>query len=516
TFRNGTIWAARFAPDGQTVLYGAAWEGQPQEIFSTRADSSDSRSLGLPPAQILSISSKGEMAISLHPTNVGGFGQIGTLARVPLAGGAPREVVDKVLWADWTPDGQSLAVARESDDRRSRLEFPPSNVIYEPLGWVSHVRFSPNGELLAIADHISDGDDGRIVIIDARGNHKTSSSFYSSVEGLAWSPNGKEVWFSAVPAGSVRAIYSLDLSGKERLIYRAPGGLTVQDISRTGQVLMTADKTRMSISVLAPGETRERSLSWFDWSLLTDISKDGKTIVFSETGEAAAGNDSVFLRKMDGSPAVRLGDGGFGFLSPDGQWVLSEVGSPARLVLLPTGIGEPRQLTDDKLDHNFAIWLPDSKSIVFVATEPGHARRTYLVDIQGGTPRALTPEGMFGALIMPDGKHLLAVDPKHQLWLYPIAGGDPQNLNITLGSNEYVIAHTPDGKGILVASPGLPLKIERLDFATGRRQLWKEIVPADPAGVQNVVSIRFSADQKAYAYTVMRVLSDLFVVDGLK
>lgn len=516
TFRNGTIWAARFAPDGQTVLYGAAWEGQPQEIFSTRADSSDSRSLGLPPAQILSISSKGEMAISLHPTNVGGFGQIGTLARVPLAGGAPREVVDKVLWADWTPDGQSLAVTRESDDRRSRLEFPPSNVIYEPLGWISHVRFSPNGELLAIADHIPDGDNGRIVIIDAVGKHKTSSSFYSSVEGLAWSPNGKEVWFSAVPAGSVRAMYALDLSGKERLIYRAPGGLTVQDISRTGQVLVTADKTRMSISVLAPGETRERSLSWFDWSLLSDISPDGKTIVFSETGEAAAGNDSVFLRKMDGSPAVRLGDGGFGFLSPDGQWVLSEVGSPARLVLLPTGIGEPRQLTDDKLDHNFAIWLPDSKSIVFVATEPGHGRRTYLVDIQGGTPRALTPEGMFGALIMPDGKHVLAVDPKHQLWLYPIAGGDPQKLNITLGSNENVIAHTPDGRGILVASPGLPFKIERLDLVTGRRQPWKEIAPADPAGMQNVVSIRFSADQKAYAYTIMRVLSDLFVVDGLK
>src|SRR5246127_3790641 len=212
TFRNGTIWAARFAPDGQTVLYGAAWEGQPQEIFSTRADSSDSRSLGLPPAQVLSISSKGEMAISLHPTNVGGFGQVGTLARVPLAGGAPREVVDKVLWADWTPDGQSLAVARETDTRNARLEFPPGNVIYEPLGWVSHVRFSPKGDLLAIADHISGGDDGRVVIVDTHGNHKTSSSFYSSVEGLAWSPNGKEVWFSAVPVGSARSIYALDLS----------------------------------------------------------------------------------------------------------------------------------------------------------------------------------------------------------------------------------------------------------------------------------------------------------------
>ena len=279
---------------------------------------------------------------------------------------------------------------------------------------------------------------------------------------------------------------------------------------------MTADKTRMSISVFAPGETRERSLSWFDWSLLSDISADGKTIIFSETGEAAAGNYSVFLRKMDGSPAVRLGDGGFGFLSPDSRWVLSTVGAPARLVLLPTGIGEPRQLTDDKLDHPFAAWLPDSKSIIFVATEPGHAPRTYLLDIQVGTPHALTPEGVFGALVTPDGKHVLGIDTKQQVWLYPVSGGDPQKLNITVGANENAVAYTPDGKGILVAAPGLPLKIERLDLATGRRQPWKEIAPADPAGVQNVVSIRFSADQKAYAYSILRVLSDLFVVDGLK
>jgi eukaryotic-like serine/threonine-protein kinase len=185
TFRSGTIWAARFAPDGQTIVYGAAWEGQPQEIFSTRFDSSDSRTVGLPPAQILAISSKGEMAISLDPKNVGAFTQTGTLARVPLAGGAPRQVLDKVLWADWTPDGQSLAVVRPSTIGFLHLEFPAGHVIYEPHGWVSHVRFSPSGEFLAVVDHVPNGDDGRVVIIDAHGNAKASSSFYSSVEGLA-------------------------------------------------------------------------------------------------------------------------------------------------------------------------------------------------------------------------------------------------------------------------------------------------------------------------------------------
>jgi serine/threonine protein kinase/dipeptidyl aminopeptidase/acylaminoacyl peptidase len=516
TFRNGTILDARFAPDGQTIVYGAAWDGRPQEVFSTRFDSSDSRSVDLPPAQILSISSKGEMAIALHPVDFGAFSQSGTMARVPLAGGAPREVLDNVLWADWALGGQSLAVIRPTITGHVHLEFPIGTTIYDPLGWVSHVRFSRNGDLLAIADHVPSGDDGRVVILDPHGTRRASSSFYSSVEGLAWSPNGKEVWFSAVPAGSARSIYALDLFGKERLIYRSPGGLTIHDISRTGLVLLTADKSRVSISALAPGGTRERSLSWFDWSLLTDMSADGKTIVFSETGEAEGTNYSIFLRKTDGSPAVRLGDGDFAALSPDGQSVLASVGSPAKLVLLPTGVGEPTQLTDDKTDHFGFAWLPDSKSIVYSFAEAGHAPRTYLLDIDGGAPRALTPEGTSGGLISPDGKFLLAIDGKRERWLYPIAGGEPQKINVVPAPNERIMGFFDGGKSLLLRTRTIPVQVTRVDIATGRREPWKEIVPADPAGVQSIPSLRFSADGKAYAYSTGRILSDLYVVDGLK
>ena len=516
TFRNGTIWDARFAPDGQTIIYGAAWDGGSQEIFSTRFDSSDSRSIGLPTAQILSISSKGEMAISLHPTSSSPFTQTGTLARVPLAGGAPREVLDDISWADWAPDGQSLAVIRRSDRGPSHLEFPIGNTIYEPRGWVSHVRFSQSGEFLAIADHITAGDDGRIVIIDAHGNRKANSSFYSSVQGLAWAPSGKEVWFSAVPVGSARSIYALDFSGKERLIYRAPGGLTIHDIGRSGTVLLTAEKVRLSIFALPPGETRERTLSWFDWSLLADMSPDGKTILFSETGEAAGASSSLFIRRTDGSAAVRLGEGAFGALSPDGKWALSAVGSPAKLVLLPTGVGEPRQLTDDKSDHFNEGWLPDNKSIVFSTAEPGHGERTYVMDIEGGAPRAITPEGTAGGAVTPDGKFLLAVDSKRQRWLYPIAGGEPKEFNVAPNPNERIMSFSPDGKSLLLRTRGLPMQVTRVDIVTGKRELWKEISPADPAGVQSIVAVKFSEDGKSYAYTVGRMLSDLYVVDGLK
>ena len=516
TFRNGTIWDARFAPDGQTIFYGAAWDGRPQEIFSTRFDSTDSRSVGLTPAQILAISSKGEMAIAQNPIATVPFAQTGTLARVALAGGAPREVLEGICWADWTPDGQSLAVIRQNSGINTQLEFPAGTVIYAPEGWVSHVRFSPSGNYLGIIDHLASGDDGRVVIIDPHGNHKANSSFYSSVEGLAWSPNGNEVWYSAVPAGSARSIYALGLDGKERLIYRSPGGLTIHDISKDGRVLLTADKSRISISGLAPGETHERSLSWFDWSLLTDMSADGNVIVFSETGEAVGANYSIFMRKTDGSPAVRLGDGGFGFLSPDGKWVVSQDRSPAKLVLLPTGVGEPKDLTDAKTDHFSPAWLPDSKAIIYSTAEPGHGPRTYFLEINGGTPRAITPEGTAGGLITADGKNVLTRDAKGQRWLYPIAGAEPQKFNLQIDPDERLMGFSPDGKTLLVRTRSVPAKVNRINLETGKRELWREITPADPAGIQSIVGIRFSADGKAYAYSAGRVLSDLYVVDGLK
>ncbi len=514
TFRRGTIWAARFAPDGQTIVYGAAWDGQPQEVFTSRYDSSDSRPVGLADAQVLAVSSSGELAVSLHPVDNGAFAETGTLARVPLAGGAPREVLEGVAWADWTPDGQ-LAVIRRGQGRTG-LELPAGNVIYKPEGWVSHVRVSPRGDLIAIADHVSGGDDGRVVVIDSHGNHKTSSSFYGSVEGLAWTPNGKEVWFSAVPTGSSRSIYGMDLSGKERFIYRAPGGLTIHDISRTGMVLLTGDQSRIGISALPPGQTTERSLSWFDWSLLTGMSSDGKTIVFSETGEAIGTNYSIFLRKTDGSPAVRLGDGGFAALSPDGRYVISSVGAPAKLVLLPTGVGETRELTDSKTDHYGMAWMPDSKSFIFSTEESGHGPRTYLQSIEGGATRPLTPEGTVGSLISPDGKYLGAGDDKHQRWLYPIAGGEPQKVNITVAPEESVMAFANDGKALLVRTRTLPVRISRVDIATGRREPWKTIAPADTAGLKSIPGLRFSTDGKSYAYSTFRILSDLFVVDGMK
>lgn len=516
TFRRGTILSARFSPDGQTIIYGAALEGRPTELVTTRFDSTDSRSLGLEKTQLLSVSPNGELAVNMDQRQISPFVAAGTLGRVPLAGGAPREVAEDVAWADWTPDGSDLAVARVAG-RGITLEFPVGKVIYQPRGWVSHVRFSPHGDLIAIADHVPTGDDGRIVVLDRNGNIKVASSFFITVQGLAWTPDQKEVWFTASKEGSSRALYAMNLSGKERLVLRVPGVLTVQDITRNGRALLTIESDHFGILGFHDGDKNERDLSWFDWSLIGDVSPDGKNLIFFESGEGVGSNYSVFMRGMDGSPAVRLGSGDFPALSPDGKWVAAiNLASPAQIELLPTGAGQARVVTSDSLSHTRVHWLPSGRGIVFVAYDANHPARTYWMDLDSSKVRPVTPEGTIGLLVSPDSKFLLARDPERKRWLYPLEGGEPQPFTATLTAGDEVLGWEKDGKSILVLKPGVPAKVFRVYLGSSKVEEVKTFSPSDPAGVVTVGGVRFSADRKSYAYDYFRILSDLYVVDGLK
>jgi serine/threonine protein kinase/Tol biopolymer transport system component len=516
TFRRGTIPAARFSPDGQTIVYGAALEGRPVELFTTRFDSTDSRPLGLEKTELLGISSMGELAVDLDSFRSDPFVESGTLGRVPLAGGAPRQISEHVNWADWTPDGADLAVISDAEGR-NRLEFPLGRTIYQPRGWVSHVRFSPKGDLLAFADHVQTGDDGRVVVVDREGKIKATSGFFITAQGLAWSRDGKEVWFTASREGAARAVYAMDLSGNERVVLRVPGALTMQDITRDGRVLLSIDNAQFGMLGLRSGETNERNLSWFDWSLTSDVSPDGKNLVFFESGEGVGSNYSIFMRGMDGSPAVRLGSGAFSALSPDGKWVVAlDNSSPRQLELLPTGAGQPRQITHDALEHTRVGWVPNGNAVVFSASEPNHPARTYWMNLEDGKTRAITPEGTAGVLVSPDGKYVAVLDPGRKRWLYPLEGGDPQPLSAAFKPGDFAIDWEADGKSLLVGERGNPFKVSRVFLNSTRREEVRSFSPSDAAGIVTVGGVRFSADRKSYAYDYFRILSDLYVVDGLR
>jgi len=517
TFRRGEILSAFFAPDGRTVVYSAAWDGVPVEIFVGRLESPESRSFGIPAAEALAISRSGEIAASLNRSASGGFRRSGTLARVSVAGGAPREILEEVEWADWAPDSKDLAVVRV-ERGRMRLEYPIGKILYETSGWISHPRVSPSGDQVAFIEHPSLSDDGGLVaVVDRAGRKKELSRPFASTQGLAWMPDGSEVWFTAAEV-SLRALYSASLSGKFRLRCRVAGNLTLRDISAEGRALVTRDTFRQEFRGLAPGESTERDLTWLDYSLPTAISADGRTVLFTEGGEGGGPGYSVYFRKTDGSPAVRIGEGFGQDLSPDGKWAIAILrpATDAQLVAYPTGAGQAKVFPKDGLSASNANFSPDGRKIVFTANEPGRGLRLYERDFAGGKPRALSPEGYRGTrTVSPNGAWTVATGPDRKTYLYPLSGGEPTALP-GVAVNEQVAGFASDARSVYVYRRGaIPTVVSRVDMATGQRQLWRSLTPADPGGASDVSPLP-APDGASYVYTYSRTLSDLYLVEGLK
>ena len=516
TLMRGTIYSARFAPDSHAVIYAASWEGEPAKLYSTDLKFSGSRPLGLAGADILSVSASGEMALLQTAEPIFMLGMTGTLAEAPLSGGAPRLVAEKVEWADWSPDGKALAVVRRANGKR-RLEFPLGHLLYETSGWIGHPRFSPDGQRIAFLDHPTyDDDEGVVAVIDLAGQKTVLSSGWESEEGLAWSANGKEIWFSAARTGLQREIYAVDMAGHLRSAYRALGGVTLQDIAPDGKLLLTRDEHRAGIGGMASGATREQDLSWRDWSLPQDISPDGKTLLFDEQGEQSGPNYIVATRDLNGSPPVALGEGMAGDFSPDGKWAAATI-SYEQLVLLPTGVGTAKHIERGSIQHYGPMihWMPDGKQLLFSANLAGHAARCFLQNVDGGEARPVTPEGVGFCNLSPDGKWIAASWGKDGLQIYPIDGGAPRKV---LGIQpEEDFAWTSDPHFFYVyKSREKQIKVFRLNIDTGQRQLFKEIMLPDSAGVCGPTHLLFSADGREYVYGYVQLLSDLYVVSGVK
>jgi serine/threonine protein kinase len=510
TFRRGSILSARFAPDGRSVVYSAAWDGKPSEIFTTRPESPESRSLALSPASLLAVSPSGDLAVSIGWRPVLGWESIGTLARVSLEAGAPREVLENVAEADWSPDGKELAVVRDAGPMR-RLEYPIGKALHETVGWLSHPRISPDGEHVAVLDHPQRGDNlGRVIVLDRGGKRKVEGPEALVVTGLAWARSGREVWSTG---GGFRA---LSLSGKSRIVHELMGDVTIQDIGPDGRVLVSQNTWRREIVGLAPGETAERNLTWLNWSWPTGLSNDGRTVLFDEQNLPTY---LAYLRKTDGAPAVLLGQHRSVELSPDGNWALVANQEGTELSLLPTGAGQARKLPLSGMLFQQSEFFPDGRRILICGSESGRGLRLYVYDIGGTKARAISPEGVSltnSDPISPDGRTAFAFGPDRRLLLYPTEPGEPRPLP-GLEDGELAIRWTGDGRALWVYRTNeLPTKVYRLDVTTGKRTLWKELTPPDPAGVLQIAPILMTPDGKSYVYSYRRTLDELFLVEGLK
>lgn len=516
TSRHGTVYSARFAPDGHNVIYSASWDGAPIEMYTTDLNSTGGRSLGLSSTDLLAVSSSGQMAVleSARPRFL--VSVRGTLGQMPLSGGAPRQIAENIEWADWAPDGKSLAIVRDMVGKQ-RLEFPVGHVLYETVGWISHVRVSPKGDQIAFLDHPRSHDDqGVVSVVDLAGNKTVLSTGWESEEGLAWIPDGTEVWFSATQSGLQRRIYAVSLSGKLRQAFHSLGGVTLQDIAPDGRVLLTRDEQRAGIMGLAPGATRERDLSWLDWSLPVALSPDGNLLLFDEQGQQNGPAYTFAMRDLKGSPPVALGEGIAGDFSPDGKWAISDI-SYTQLMLVPTGPGTAQKIEHGDIQQygHQVHWMPDGKQIVFSGNQSGREARCFLQNIGDDKDRPVTPEGISSCALSPDGKLIAASDRDgNAAALYPIDGGAPHPIPGLLTGENFIWTSDPHFLYVYQSNQS-PIKLYRLNVENGQRQLFREM-NMDEVGICDFSDLVLSADARSYVYGYTRLLSDLYLVNGLK
>jgi eukaryotic-like serine/threonine-protein kinase len=521
TFRTGSIGNARFTPDG-SIVYSASWDGGDDQLYMSRTDDPGSRELGIKDAELLSISKGGELAIRLNTAYHSGYARSGTLARVPLSGGTPREVLENVGDADWSANGESMAIVRYvPENNHWRLEYPIGKVLLDSINWISHPKISPDGKWVAFADHENPGgdDEGSLAVIGADGQEKEKklSSGWTSLQGILWSPAGDEIWFTSTNTGSAANPRAVTLSGKLRTITNVPGGMWLQDL-RNGTVLTVANHARLGIRGLAPGGKEEHELGWFGWSELRDISRDGRKILFEEEGDGGGPNYTVYLRDTDGSPPARIGEGLALAISPDTKWAITKRAKGGPLNLVPTGAGESRQLTHDDVSYGAARFFPDGKRLLASGIEAGHGGRDYLIDLGSGDSKPVTPEGTAGVVISPDGKSVAVRAPDGKRGVWALEGGDFHPIP-GIESKDIIIGWTPDGEWVYVA----PIKrgakavtVYRVNVQTGKMEPWRTFGEETGTQGSTVVAPHLSSDGTAYAYLYVRRLSEAYVVTGLK
>jgi len=508
TFRQGRVASARFTPDGGSVLYTALWDELPATIHTARLGGGGTRALDLPPAQLLAVSARGELALALDHRFVDGFAEQGQLALAPLEGGPPRALGAMVQHADFTPDGAELAIVRRQGDR-FRLELPAGNVLLE-AGWLSHPRVAPDGRHVACLVHDDPGDNAGVVALIARADRsrRTLGPPWTSVDGLAWAGDGRTLWVSAARRGGDHAIRALGLDGRERAVVPSASRLRIDDVGADGAMAATQVGGRLRMMVRAPGARDELDLALSDIALVTDLAADGRALVFVEFGDVDTANGG-YLRSSAGGPAVRLGPGVPVDLADDGRGVLAWLPAPRpTLVIYPVPDGPARTLAVPRLaTMRTARWCADG--VVIEGAEADRPPRLWRLDDGALTP--ISDEGVRGlGAVSADGR-AVAIIADDRLLVLDVAGARPPRVVPGRFVDQRVCGWHAGDAEVQVWS-GASREVRRVELATGAATTMLSIAPPR-LGQRGVYAVTVSADGAAYAYSYGQELSRLYIVD---
>jgi len=521
TYRRGAPGTARFTPDGKNVIYSATWEGAEPELYIVPSDGVAGHPVGIKNARLLAVSTRGELAVALAPEQLANFLAPGSLART-TGDSAPKPEIENIQAADFTPDGSALAIVRYVPaDVMCQLEYPIGHVLYrEKL--IDDLRFSRNGKYLAFTAHTNPSDDrGNVVILRTTGEKVASGPLYESAEGLAWSAQGEEVWSTSPLESGV--VHALSLSGKTRDPLAMPGRLHLRDIDSNGEMLVAQGIARRGMIISSSDGETQRDLSWLDFSMFRTISNDGKTVLFEEEGNETT-NYTVYVRDVDGSPAVPIGEGYGSDLSPDKKWALAiKLTEPNHEVwLFPVGPGEPRRLSPPSLTPvALAFFLSDGKSVIYPAREDNHRPRMWLQDLKGGAPRPISAEGVTGWRPSPDDKWVYVMRRESDTGkvhdeLLSIEDGKTVEI-AGLRPTDFAVGWTSDGQLYIINRDNkrTALQVEKLNPRTGARTRWRDLATAPIGGILPDPPY-IIPDGSTYGFDYRVRLSDLYTVSGVR
>jgi len=526
TFGKGRIESARFLPGSQNIVYSARWQGQAPVVFTLHPENLSARLLGVPNAILLSVSSNEELALQLEPRLWDGR-SVGRAGSVDSTEGGVHILAEQAMEADWLPDGRRLAVLDNGSVGRGRhLDFPQGTRAWETSFAIHSLRVSPRGDRLACFSEPGNiRGTGKVAVLDTSG-HRTEPADVTGFTGLAWGPDGQDIWFSEEKEGS-SSLFSLSPSGKRRLLLHQAGRLRLLDVARDGRVLAALDNELKGVMGRFSAAGQERDMGWNEANIATQISADGTQVLLGQGGDWGTLMGSIYLRPMDGPPAVRVGEGERFALSPDGQWVLTSTSSsPSQLSLIPTGPGTPKAIPLSKAIFVSHLWfLPGKQGFLLWGMAPGGNQSLFVVGPEGGMPRLLLDGASVwqgSEPVSPDGRCVAVINynpgdvMNSGLKLVPVDGGPAINVRGTQ-RGDILSGWTVDGRGLLLFNrDGLPARMVRLDLATGRRDPLLEFMPADPSGISGIQEIHMSRDNRSYTYNYVRRLSDLYLIEGLK
>ncbi len=510
TFHNGLVSSARFSRDGKQILYGAEWNGHPSRVFISLTAAPEPRELSQTGGYLAGVSRAGQAAIYTEADGSSKYG----LVSVPLSGGMPHALNNRAVHLDFGPRGDLCTVVAENSIMF--VEYPPGHRIYTSAGWISDVHVSPNGRQVAFAEHLIPQDDaGRVVVVDVVSRQaQILSSGWESLDGIAWQPSGREIWFTAAHSGVDRALQAVDLTRRVRLIAEVPGALVLQDISPEGKVLITEGPQRVSMTLGDADTLAFRDFSWLDWSNIVSITPDGNSVLFDESGAGGGKQYSVFLYPLKQKAPQRIGDGRALDLSNDGRWVLSQSATDPTIVALRSLRNQTTwQISTGGISYRWAKFIPDRQEILLAGNYPNRAPELYRQALPDGLPVPLHQNvQMENVMIDPAGTLAVGAAPDCRLAILDLTTNQMRFIHRQEGY--YPSAVLDRNEALMSHISANILSADLLDLKTGRTRGYRRINLPNQTGVDRIIAVHFAADRKTFAYSSHQAVSNLFLVSG--